>query len=137
MKNYFWGAVIMLGGLFALAAGAQAETGDVVVHIKQDFVAGGKALPAGTYFIQQSISEAIQVLTLRDEQLGTSTLLLPTTHGESRPEQVQVKLTRLGDVYYLSEMATERGVYTLAAPRIVRHTAKASDSGAMSSSGSN
>jgi hypothetical protein len=48
MKKYLLGTLITLTGLFALAAGAQAETGDVVVQIKQDFIAGGKALPAGT-----------------------------------------------------------------------------------------
>ena len=42
MKKYLLGALITLTGLFTLATGAQAGTGDVVVHIKQDFVAGGR-----------------------------------------------------------------------------------------------
>ena len=47
MKKYLLGALITLTGLFALAAGAQAATGDVVVHINQDFVAGGRRFPPG------------------------------------------------------------------------------------------
>ncbi len=137
MNKYFLGILITLSVLFALAAGAQAETGDIVVHIKQGFVAGGKALPAGTYRVYQGLPGAGQVLLLRGDEPGTSVLLVATTRGESLREQPQVKLTRVGDVYYLSEVATERGVYTLALPHMVQRTAKARDLDRMSSSGSN
>jgi hypothetical protein len=137
MKKYLLGALITLTGLFALAAGAQAETGDVVVHIKQNFVAGGKAFPAGTYKVLQGFPETAQALILRGDQPGASAFLIPTTHDASLPERLEVKLTRVGDVYYLSEVATELGVYTLAPPQVVTRTAKAKDDGTMSSSGSN
>jgi hypothetical protein len=64
MKKYLLGTPITLTGLFALGAGAEAETGDVVVHIKQDFVAGGKALPAGAYKVYQGFPETGQALIL-------------------------------------------------------------------------
>jgi hypothetical protein len=137
MKKYLLGALITLTSLFALAAGAQAETGDVVVHIKQDFVAGGKAFPAGTYKVLQSFPETAQALILRGDQPGASAFLIPTTHDASLPERLEVKLTRVGDVYYLSEVATELGVYTLPPPQVVTRSAKAKDDGTMSSSGGN
>jgi hypothetical protein len=137
MKKYLSGALITPTGLFALASGAQAETGDVVVHIKQDFIAGGKAFPAGTYKVLQGFPEMAQALILRGEQPSASAFLIPTTHDASLPERLEVKLTRVGDVYYLSEVATELGVYTLAQPQVVTHTAKAKSHGTMSSSGSN
>jgi hypothetical protein len=137
MKKYLLGALITLTGLFALAAGTQAETGDVVVHIKQNFVAGGKAFPAGTYKVLQGFPETAQALILRGDQPGASAFLIPTSHDASLPERLEVKLTRVGDVYYLSEVATELGVYTLAPPQVVTRTAKAKDDGTMSSSGSN
>jgi hypothetical protein len=137
MKKYLLGALITLTGLFVLAAGAQAETGDVVVHIKQDFIAGGKAFPAGTYKVSQDFVGTSQALLLRGEQPGESAFLVPTAHDSSYPKRLEVKLTRAGDVYYLSEVATEFGVYTLALPRGETRMATAKDQGTMSSSGSN
>ena len=40
MKKFLLTTLIMIAGLFTLAAGAQAQTGTAVVHIKEDFVAG-------------------------------------------------------------------------------------------------
>ena len=136
MKKYLLGALITFTGLFALAPGAQAQTGNVVVHIQQEFVAAGKTLPAGTYRIYQGSRETGQVLILRGEAPGTSAFLMPTSRDEALPERAHVKLTRVGDVYYLSEVASESGVYTLAPPRIVRRTARARGVDGMSSSGS-
>ena len=132
MKKHLLGALITLTGLFALAAGAHAETGGVVVHINQDFVVGEKALPAGTYWVRHSGSG--QVLILRGDEPGASAFLLPTACDASTPERRQVKLTRVGDVYYLSEVATENGVCTLAPPRMVARPAKARRLDGMSSS---
>jgi hypothetical protein len=137
MKKYLLGALITLTGLFVLASGAQAATGDVVVHINQDFVAGGKAFPAGTYKVLQDVTGTDQALILRGEQPGESAFLVPNAHDSSYPKRLEVKLTRVGDVYYLSEVTTELGVYTLAQPRVVARTAKTTDQTTMSSSGSN
>jgi hypothetical protein len=136
MKKYLLGAFITFTGLFVLAAGAQAATGDVVVHINQDFVAGGKAFPAGTYKVLQDVTGTGQDLILRGEQAGESAFLVPNTHDSSYPQRLEVKLTRVGDVYYLSEVATELGVYTLAQPSVVTRTAKATNQ-SVSPSGSN
>lgn len=137
MKKYFLRAIITLGGLFALATGVQADSGDIVVHIQQSFVAGGKALPPGTYKIHQGFPDTFQALVLRGDEPGTPVLLLPATHVESSTERARVKLTRVGDVYYLTEVATERGVFVLPLPDAVKRTAKARDLDRMSSSGSN
>jgi hypothetical protein len=118
MKKYFLSALITLTSLFALAGGARAEPGYVVVHIQQDFVAGGKALPAGTYRVYQDLPGTGQALVLLGDAAGASAILIPTMHVASSPERLRVKLTRVANVYYLSEVATELGVYTLAAPKI-------------------
>jgi hypothetical protein len=111
--------------LLVLTAGVQAESGSVVVRIQHDFVAGGKALPAGTYKISRSSSGAGQVLILRGNEPGTSMFLVPSAHDDSVPDQRQVKLKRVGDLFYLSEVATDLGVFTLATPRTVADTIKA------------
>ena len=137
MKKYLFSALVVFAGLFALAASSQAQTGDVVVQIKQDFTAGGKAFPGGSYKVLQSSLGTGQTLVLRNQESGASAILIPTAHDAFSSKQAEVKLTRVGDVYYLTEVGTELGVYTLAPARVETHTAKATDRGAMSPSGSN
>jgi hypothetical protein len=137
MKKYLVGALITLTGLFALATGAQAGTGDVVVQIRQDFIAAGKTFAAGRYKVIQDFSGTGQALILRGEQPDASVFLIPTSHDTFSTGRLEVKLTPVGDVYYLSEVATEFGVYTLAPPRVETRTAKAKDQDTMSSSGNN
>lgn len=137
MKKYLFSALITLAGLFALAASSRAQTGDVVVRIEQDFTAGGKAFPAGTYKVLQSSAGTAQTLILRNQESGGSAFLIPTAHDALSSKQPEVKLTRVGDVYYLTEVATELGVYTLSPPRVETRTAKTTDHGVMSPSGSN
>ncbi|MBZ5705139.1 MAG: hypothetical protein LAN63_07280 [Acidobacteriia bacterium] len=134
MKKYLFGALITFTGLFTLAAGAQAQTSDIVVHIQQDFVASGKTLPAGTYRVLQDFTGAGTGLILRGDH--ASTFLLPTTHEAPSSDRRAVKLTRVGDAYYLSEVATDFGVYTLPLPSLATRMAKARDLGRTSSSGS-
>ncbi len=137
MKKHLLGGIIVLTGLFALATGAQAGTGDIVVKIDQDFIAGEKAFPAGTYKVIQDSPGTSQVLILRGEQPGESIFLLPTTRDASSPERPEVRLTRVGDAYYLTEVATELGVYSLASPRVEARTARTTDQSTVSPSGSN
>jgi hypothetical protein len=138
MKKYFVGTLMMFSILLALAAGAQAESNDVVVHIRQAFVAGGKALPAGTYRIHQDFSGVGEGLVLSGDA-GASALLLPISHDEALNQGPEVKLMRVGDLYYLSEVTTGRGVYTLALPTIDHNTARTTglDRTSSPSSGSN
>ena len=68
MKKYLFSALVTLAGLFVLAASSQAQTGDILVQIKQDFTAGGKALPAGTYKVFRSVTGTDQILILRGQQ---------------------------------------------------------------------
>ena len=137
MKKFLLGALITLTGLFALASAAHAQTGGVVLHINQDFIAGGKALPAGTYRVSQDLSGSGKTLLLRGDQPGALAVLLPITQDAVSSNRLQAKLTRVGDVYYLSQVGTDLGVYTLPAPPIVTRMAKARDLDRTSSAGSN
>ena len=138
MKRQLLGAVIVLMGLFALGTGARAETGDIVVTIAQDFIAGGKAFPAGTYEVVRNSPGLSDTLILRSKQASGSTFLLPATWDASVQVEVpQVQLTRVGDSYYLSTVSTEAGIFTLPQPRVETRTAKAMDHNTTSASGSN
>jgi hypothetical protein len=138
MKKFLLGTFVIIAGIVALAAAARAETGVVVMfHINHDFIAGGKALSAGTYKVYQGSSDTWQWLILRSNETGASVFLLPSTHDWAFPGQFEAKLTRAGNVYYLSEVVTNLGVYTLPAPHALTQTAKKKDHDKMASSGSN
>jgi hypothetical protein len=124
MKKFMLGTLIMIAGVLSLAAGACAETGAVVIHINQDFIAGGKTYSAGTYKVNQGSPQTGQWLILRSRETGASVYLLPSTHDWAFPGKVEVKLKRAGSVYYLSEVVTDLGVYTLPATRALTQTAK-------------
>jgi hypothetical protein len=125
MKKFLLSTLIITAGLWTLATGARAQTGTVVVHIRQDFMAGGKAFPAGTYKVYEDLPQTGQTLILRGEE--ASVFLLPRTHDGAFAGETGVKLTRSGDVYYLSEIVTELGVYTFSVPPALTRTAKAND----------
>ena len=138
MKKFLLGTLVMVAGLFALASGARAETNSVVtIHINQDFIAGGKTLAAGTYKVYQGSPETGQWLILRSKETGASVFLLPSTHDGIFPGQFQAKLRRAGNVYYLSEVVTDLGVYTFPAPQALTQTAKKGAHGKMAASRSN
>jgi hypothetical protein len=137
MKKFLLGALIMIAGLLTLAVGARAETIGVVVDINQDFVAGGKAFPAGTYKVYRASPETSQTLILQGEEPGNSGFLSPSTHDGTFSGQLKVRLTRVGDVYYLSEVVTDLGVYTFASPRTLTRTAKVKHDDTVAASGSN
>jgi hypothetical protein len=135
MKKFLLTTLIMIAGMFTLAAGARAETDTVVVHINEDFVAGGKTLPAGTYRVYQDSPGTSQTLILHGEK--DSVFLLPSTHSQAISGQLKVKLTRVADVYYLSEVATDARVYTFPAPRALTRTAKVKGQDLRPASGAN
>jgi hypothetical protein len=138
MKKFLLGTLVMVAGLFALASGARAQTdGAVTVNINQDFMAGGKALEAGTYKVYRGSPETSQWLILRSKQTGASVFLLPSTHEGVLLGQLQAKLRRSGNSYYLSEVTTDLGVYTFPAPHVLEQTAKKIAHGKMAASGSN
>lgn len=136
MKKFLLTTLIMIAGLFTLAAGtARAETGAVVVHINEDFVAGGQTFPAGIYKVYQGSPVTGLTLILRGEK--RSVFLIPSTCNQAFPGQLNVKLTRAGDVYYLSEVATDLGVFTFPTPRVLTRTAKVKGQDLEPASGTN
>jgi hypothetical protein len=136
MKKFLLGTLVLIAGVLALAVGARAETGDVMIQINQDFIAGGKTFSAGTYKVYPGSPQTGQWLILRSKETGASVYLLPSTHDWAFPGQFEAKLTRAGNLYYLSEVVTELGIYTLPAPHILTQTAKKKDHNKMAASGS-
>jgi hypothetical protein len=135
MKKFWLGIPIIVAGLFTLATGVWAETGNIVANIDHDFVASGQAHPAGKYRVYRLSPEE---LILRSEETGASVFLIPSMHDETLAwQQPEVKLRLAGDVYYLSEVVTGLGVYKLPAPQVLTRKAKAKDHTAAPAPGSN
>lgn len=139
MKKFLSGTLVMIAGLIvgvlALAAGARAETGDVMIHINQNFIAGGKTFSAGTYKVYQGAPQTGQWLILSSKETGASVSLLPSNHDWTFPGKIEAKLTRVGNLYYLSEVVTKLGIYTLPAPHALTLTAQKRDHDKMAASG--
>ena len=137
MKKFLLGTFVMIAGIVALATGACAETGGgVMVHINHDFIAGGEALSAGTYKVYQGSPETGQWRILRSKETGASVFLLPSTHDGVFPGPFEAKLTQAGNLFYLSEVVTELGVYTLPAPHTQTQTIPKKDRNKVAASGS-
>jgi hypothetical protein len=123
MKKFLLGTLIVFGSLFTLSSGAAAQNGVVKMHLPQEFVAGGKTFPAGTYTAFEGPSQTGLVLTLRSDD-GT-TFVLSTTRDGDFPGKASVRLERVGNVYYLSQIVTPLGTYSFAVPQGLTRIAKA------------
>jgi hypothetical protein len=133
MKKFLWGTFMVIAGMFTTAVGTRAQSGVVMMHVDHDFIAGGKSFPAGTYKVYPDSSPSGQTLILRGE--GGSVILLPTTHDWTSTLESKVKLRRTGEMYYLSEVASDLGVYTFPAPPALTRMAKARDQDAKPAGG--
>lgn len=135
MKEYVLRISMIIFGMLVLASGSWAQTGIVVANINYDFVAGGKTHLAGNYRVYRLSPET---LILRSEETRASFFLVSSTRREPLEGQRSgVKLTQREGVYYLTEVATDLGVYTLPAPRTPVGTDTAKNRGGLAASGSN
>ena len=127
MKKLLLGTLIMITGLFTVAVSASAQTGAIVVTIRHDFIAGGERFSAGTYKVSPDSGPSDPKLLLRSE--GRSVYLVPVTQDDAIQGVIHAELTQTGGEYYLSEIATDRGIFRFVTPRNVPRTAKAKREG--------
>src|SRR5437870_948874 len=108
MKNKVLTTIAAIALFTTLAAGSTyAQSADVIkVNVPFDFAVSGKTLPAGEYYLRQSIEGPRVVLQIRskDDSQGT---YLPTTHPvKTLDTQGESKLVfnRYGDQFFLSQV---------------------------------
>lgn len=125
MKKQYFSILLALISLLGLSVAARAqEDGNVVAKIPYEFVAGGKTLRAGTYTIIRVAPEAMHVLAIRNNETSQDSAFLVPTSSAAAVDRVHVSLVRVGDTYYLSQVATFAGVYTLAEPTVATTSAR-------------
>lgn len=107
-------AVIVLLGL-SVGAGAQARR-EAVVTIPFEFVAGGKALPAGMYTLDTTGNGASSLL-LSNYEDRTGAFVLPAEVESSSADKVTLSFETVGGTRFLSKVQTITGVYNITLPR--------------------
>jgi len=123
--------------LFALTTGLRADDGVIVAHVDQEFVAAGKTFSAGTYRFAPELESGFVAIRNLDGRDST-TMLLPMFEGAaSAGEHSHLTFQRVEGTSYLSQIATRRGVYSLASPKASTKLVKAKERDRMSASGTN
>ena len=138
MKKQYLTVLVALIGLFGLSVGAQAqEEGKVVAKIPYQFVAGGRTLPAGTYTIARISSETLRTLEIRNKETPNDNALLQPIYSDGAVDHAGLTLERVGHTYYLSQVATSAGAFTLPTPKAATTVARVKQHEAISSGGTN
>jgi hypothetical protein len=131
-------AVLLTATLFCgLNLSALAEDLDgAIATVPFEFIAGGVSLPAGEYRVSRVSNNGDPELVIRSFN-KTGTFLLPIAFSGVADGQAKLSFEQVGDKYFLSQVETQRGVYTLGTPRVTDALARVKNQGTLSSSGSN
>ncbi len=136
MKKSHFTVALALSCLLGLGMSARAQEGSTVsVAVPFEFVAGSKAMPAGTYNVSRTFPMANQSLTIRSHGDGVS--LLPIYFDETAGQNTKLTFQQIGEQYFLSKIETPAGVYAIAAPRAITRLAQVKVNGTLSASGIN
>jgi len=134
MKKSYSIILLTLTCLLGLGTSARAQDARAVaVNVPFEFVAGGKTLPAGKYTVSRN-SEAQTALVIRSSNDGA--LILPIVFDGVAVDHAELSFEHLGDKYFLSEVGTPAGTYTMPIPRAMTKVAQMKDNSTMSPSGS-
>jgi len=95
--------LVLFAALVASSVHA-GSSGRVVFHVPFDFVAAGKTLPAGEYFIVRSTLDSQDILSLRrvDNNEGIY-ILTSTVRSNWAPKDSKLVFNRYEDQYFLAE----------------------------------
>lgn len=133
MKKSYLTVVLTLTCLLGLGISACAQNAShIVVNVPFEFVARGKTLPAGTYSVAR-VSPDSPLLNIRGYDGGS--FLLPFVSDGSTVGQAKLSFEHVGGTYFLSEVQTPAGVYTIETPRAITKLAQMKDHGTVASSG--
>jgi hypothetical protein len=134
MKKSYLTVVLTLTCLLGLSISARAQdASNIVVNVPFEFVAGGKTLPAGTYSVGCVFPESDSILIIRSHDKGE--FLLPIVFNGASGGQAKLSFEHVGETYFLGEVQTPAGVYTIETPRAMTKLAQMKDHGTVASSG--
>jgi hypothetical protein len=140
MKKGYVTVLFALFCVLGLGSNARAQQAEdtIIAKVPHEFVAGGVALPAGTYMVSRLDSAGgLRELKISNRETYASVYLIPTIFDDTQSGQSQISFIRLGDNYFLSSIQTPIGTYATHIPRSAIALAQTKDHGTVSSSGTN
>ena len=136
MKKSYVTAALILMCLLGVGLSAHAQDADaVVVSVPFEFVAGAVALPAGEYRVSRVNLGGNRKLAISGYN-KEGVLLLPLTFDEGAIAGPTLSFEHVGGKYFLTEIKTLRGIYTMPASREMVMLGKANSASPSTSSGS-
>lgn len=138
MKRSYLTAVLMLTCLLGIGVSARAQDADaVVVSVPFEFVAGGATLPAGEYRVSRINPGINQELAISGYNKGSAFLLPLAFDGVMVADhEPALSFEHVRGKYFLSEIKTLGGVYTMPASREMVMLGKATSPSPSTSSAS-
>jgi hypothetical protein len=137
MNKLYVTALLTLTSLCGLVVKAHAQDPDgVVVKVPFEFVAGEKAMPAGTYSVSR-ISSVDPHSGLIIRNYDNSVLVLATLAETGSAQQPALSFEHVEDKYFLSKIETPGSIYAIPVPRAISALVQVRDHSSVSASGSN
>ena len=100
----------------------------VVVTVPFEFIAGAKAMPAGTYKVGRISNDVRSALILSGQE--NSAFVLPIVVDDaSAVHAAALDFERVGDKYFLNKIETPDRIYTVAVPRAMTVVVQVKDRG--------
>jgi hypothetical protein len=116
MKQYYLTVLFTFVCFFGLGHARAQDEDTVVAKVPYDFVVSGTVLPVGTYRVSRVETSGQRELVIRNYETGASVILIPTMFAGAPAEHARLSLQPVGNKYFLSEIQTSNGTYTIAIP---------------------
>jgi hypothetical protein len=135
MEKYYLTVLFTFVCVFGLGHARAQDEDAVVAKVPHDFVVSGTVLPAGTYRVSRVEPSGQRELVIRNYETGASVILIPTVFAGAPSEHARLSLQPVGNKYFLSEIQTSNGVYTIAIPSSAIKLAQMEQQGSSASGG--
>ena len=137
MKKQCASILLTLTSLVGLGASAVGQKQEAIVTVPFSFMASGQTLPAGKYSISRVSEAQLGGLSIRSRENGVGVFVLANHFDGDLVASSKVTFEQLGNVRYLRTIATDGGVYAIAAPRTINFVAESKQHDGLSASGTN
>jgi hypothetical protein len=138
MKKHYASILLTLVCVVGFGVGAHGqEKPEVIVTVPFEFVANGKALPAGTYTISRIWDDRLGAMSISSRENRSGVLVRANDFEEQPDENSKVIFEQVGDLHLLSKIQTLDGVYSMSVPHSSTLVAGVKQHQGMSPSGTN
>jgi hypothetical protein len=137
MTKHYASVLLALALLTGLGVSAAAEEPEVIVTVPFSFVAAGRTLPAGRYIVSRLSDDGLGQLSIRNYEKSVGVLVLANHFYSASTDNSKLRFEQVGEMHYLSSIASANGVYTIDLPRHINLVADSKQHDDLSASGTN